>query len=598
MNLGKSRCVARCLALAVSLSGLTFTFPVHLRGQTSATRESITDAQRLQWFQHDKFGMFIHWGPYSYLAGEWKGQRIPVGTEAEWIMQRFNIPVAEYREMAHKMNPVHFDADQWVALAKATGMKYLVITAKHHDGFAMYRSQVSKYNIADWTPFGRDPLAEISAACRKAGIRFCVYYSHREDWDHPDGYGNNWDYDRSRKNFERYLEEKSKPQLRELLSNYGPIGLVWFDRGMDTPEHARQFIQTVHQLQPRCLINGRVGNYGEDLMGDYQDMNDNGMPTGGLQEYWETPQTLNTTWGYSQFDQQWKTSGDVIHRLVEIVSKGGNYLLNIGPMADGTIPQPSVSTLREVGAWVGANGESIYGTSASPLPEQTWGRSTVKGNHLYLHVFSWPADGRLRISGLNNQVVAAYALTNRSRPLTISRANGTPVIALPPQPPDHRDAVIVLELDGPPRVDSTIVTQGSDAPFELDYVSGMTAGRAMKRFNRDGKFHIGKWTGPEDSITWRVLVSQVGEYNVRIRYSARQESRDAKYVITIGGQTVAGAVVPTGEGYQYKTFDLGKINLAKAGLSTVRIKPAAEYGHNLMFFQTLELTPIGPRMIE
>ena len=193
-------------------------------------------------------------------------------------MQRFNIPVAEYREMAHNFNPQQFNAKEWVALAKATGMKYLVITAKHHDGFAMYHSRVSKYNIVDWTQFKRDPLKELSDECRKAGIRFCVYYSHREDWEHPDGFGNNWDYDRSKKNFDRYLEQKSKPQLRELLSNYGPLGLVWFDRGMDTREHGREFVQIVRDLQPRCLINGRVGNYADDLMGDYQDMNDNGMP--------------------------------------------------------------------------------------------------------------------------------------------------------------------------------------------------------------------------------------------------------------------------------------------------------------------------------
>ena len=569
-----------------------------LSGRASRGQEQVTDAERMQWFQHDKFGMFIHWGPYSYLAGEWKGQRIPVGTEAEWIMQRFNIPVTEYREMAHHLNPVHFSAEEWVALAKATGMKYLVITAKHHDGFAMYHSQVSKYNIVDWTPFHGDPIKELSEACRKAGIRFCVYYSHREDWDDPDGFGNNWDYDRSKKNFDRYLEEKSKPQLRELLSNYGPLGLVWFDRGMDTPEHARQFIQLVRMLQPRCLINGRVGSYGEDLMGDYQDMNDNGMPTGGLQEYWETPQTLNATWGYSKFDQQWKTPGDVIHRMVEIVSKGGNYLLNVGPMADGTIPAPSLATLRQVGAWMQANGESIYGTSASPLPEQSWGRSTVRGNKVFLHVFSWPGDGNLPVSGLQNEVVAAYALSAPASKLAVSRVNDTNVIALPARPPDDRDSVIVLELDGPPKVNPPTVTQGSDAPFALDYISAVTAGKAIKRFNREGKFHIAKWTNPQDTITWHLLVSQAGEYSVRVRYSARQESRDAKYVITAAGQSITGVVVPTGEGYEYRTFDLGTVRFSRAGAYSVQIGPAADYGHNLMFFQLLELAPAGLRMVE
>ena len=213
-------------------------------------------------------------------------------------------------------------------------------------------------------------------------------------------------------------------------------------------------------------------------------------------------------------------------------------------------------------------------------------------------MFSWPADAKLRVSGLNNQVLAAYALTNPSRRLTTSRVNGTPVITLPPHPPDERDTVIALQLDGPPRVDAMVVTQGSDAPFELDYTSGVTAGKAVKRFNRDGKFHIGKWTGPEDSVTWRVLISQTGEYNLRIRYSARRESQDAKYAVKIGSRTVTGTVVSTGEGYQYKTFNLGTVKLSQVGLSAVQIEPAAEYNHNLMFFQALELIPIGPRMVE
>ena len=513
-------------------------------------------------------------------------------------MQRFNIPVAEYREMAHNFNPQQFNAKEWVALAKATGMKYLVITAKHHDGFAMYHSRVSKYNIVDWTQFKRDPLKELSDECRKAGIRFCVYYSHREDWEHPDGFGNNWDYDRSKKNFDRYLEQKSKPQLRELLSNYGPLGLVWFDRGMDTREHGREFVQIVRDLQPRCLINGRVGNYADDLMGDYQDMNDNGMPAGGLQEYWETPQTLNTTWGYSKFDQQWKTPADVIQRMVEIVSKGGNYLLNIGPMANGAIPGATVATLNKVGVWMQANSESIYGTSASPLPEQPWGRCTVKGNDLYLHVFSWPGDGKLRLPRLESHVRDAYPLLAPSRKLAVSRSYGTTEISLPPKPLDENDTVIVLHLAEPPKIDQPMVTQGSDSPFKLDYALAITSGKAIKRFNRDGKFHIAKWTSPADSVTWHLLVSQTGDYNVRIRYSARQDSQNARYSIKIGGQTINGAVRATGEAYQYQTFPLGTIKFPKAGEYTVQIKPAAGYDHNLMFFQSLELAPVGLRMVD
>lgn len=405
----------------------------------------------------------------------------------------------------------------------------LPLTAKHHDGFAMYRSHVSEYNIVDWTPFQRDPLKELSDACRQAGIRFCVYYSHRGDWDHPDAYGNNWDYDRSGKNFDRYL----------------------------------------------------VGNYGQELMGDYQDMNDNEMPTEGLQEYGETPQTLNTTWGYSKFDQQWKTAGGVIQRLVEIVSKGGNYLLNIGPMADGAIPPPSVATLREAGAWMRKNGAAIYGTAACPLAEFPWGRCSAKGRNLYLHVFSRPADGVLRFSGLHNQVTAAYLLADPSEKLKIGRDRGAISVTLPAKGRDEIDTVVVLGLSGQPEADPPVVTQDSDDPF--------------KRFSRDGKFHIANWTGPNDSITWHLLVSQTGNYRVRIRCAARTERARGSYVVAVGPEFLTGVVEPTGDWYQYRTFDLGTLKIPKAGECTVTIRPAADSGHNLMYFQSLQLDPVPSR---
>jgi len=550
-----------------------------------------TTAERMSWFQHDKLGMFIHFGPYSALAGEWKGHQTPVGDEAEWIMQRFNIPVAEYREMAHRFNPSRFDAEQCVALAKAAGMKYLVVTAKHHDGFAMYQSRVSRYNIVDWTPLKRDIVKELADACKKAGIRFCVYYSHREDWDDPDGYGNNWDYDRAKKNFPKYLEGKSKPQMRELLTNYGPLGLVWFDRGLDTPAHAQEFVDMVRKLQPQCLINGRVGNYGRELMGDYQDMNDNGMPTGGLEEYWETPQTLNTTWGYSKFDQQWKSAGNVIQRLVEIVSKGGNYLLNIGPMGDGSIPAPSVATLQKVGEWMSKNSASIYGSSACPLPDSPWGRCTVNGSTVYLHVFSWPSDAILRVPGLKTEVRSAHLLVDPAHPLKVSREHGVTAIGLPARMPDDTDAVVVLQLAGAVQVEREMVTQGSDAPLSLDYLKGATSGKAVKRFNRDGKFHISKWTGPRDTISWRVLVSQAGKYRVRIRYSAPSEWTGGKYEIRIGSELVNSTVQATGEGYQYRMFDLSTLIL-KAGEHAVTIRPTAELSHYLMYFDSIGLDPV------
>jgi alpha-L-fucosidase len=585
------KCAKSALVILLGVVGLIAGMKLHAQNPSQET--PITADQRLQWFQHDKFGLFIHFGPYSVLAGEWQGQRVPVGTEAEWIMQRFNIPVKDYREVARQLNPVKFNADDWVGLAKAAGMKYLVITAKHHDGFAMYHSHVSQYNIVDWTPFKRDLLRELAIACRKQGIRFCFYYSQREDWDDPDGYGNNWDYDRTKKNFDRYLELKSKPQVQELLTNYGPVGLVWFDRGLETREQAEDFVELVRGLQPRCLINGRVGSYGQDLVGDYQDMNDRGMPVGGIEEPWETPQILNGTWGYSKFDQDWKPPAEVIHLLVETVSKGGNYLLNVGPMADGTMPAPAVATLHRVGAWMQQNGESIYGTTASPLPEYPWGRTTVKGEKVYLHVFSWPADNVLRVGYLgNSQVRAAYLLVRPAEKLAVSHDHGVLLVTLPTRILDVNDTVVVLEMAGPLKVDLPLVTAGSDMPFHLDYMNGVTTGKALKRFNRKGSFFISKLTRPEDSITWHLLVSQAGSYKVQITYAARAEWQGGKYSLTMGPQSLSGVVEKTGEDFDYKTVDLGTIKLPQAGPLTVQIQPAGSYDHDLMQFQSLELSPI------
>ena len=319
---------------------------------------------------------------------------------------------------------------------------------------------------------------------------------------------------------------------------------------------------------------------------------DNGMPSGGLEEDWETPQTLNTTWGYSKFDQEWKTPGMVIRRLVEIVSKGGNYLLNIGPMADGTVPQPSVATLNEVGRWMSRNAESIYGTTASTLAEFPWGRTTVKGNTLYLHVFSWPADRTIRISGLNNGVNSAHLLIDGVHKLPVSAQEGTILVTVPAAMPDTRDTVIVLDLDRPPVVDPPIVTQDSDTGFELNYLTAVTSGNAKKRFNRDGGFHIAKWTAPEDTATWILSVSVASKYAIKIRYAASKEWKDGQYVLTVGSHQLKGPVKPTGDWYQYATFDAGTIAFPKAGQYKLELRPAEKYSHYLMYLDSLTLEPL------
>lgn len=548
-----------------------------------------TAEDRLQWFREAKFGMFIHWGPYSALAGEWKGRRLEVGRNAEWIMNYLRIPAAEYREMARQFNPVRFDARQWARLARQTGMKYLVVTAKHHDGFAMYHSKVSRYNIVDWTPYERDPLKELAEACRREGIRFCIYYSHREDWDHPDGYGNDWDYRQSSQDFHRYLEEKSKPQLRELLTGYGPIGLVWFDRGLDTPRQAQEFVEIVRSLQPSCLINGRVGNYGQELLGDYQNMSDNGMPPGGLEEYWETPQTLNRTWGYSKFDNEWKSPETVIRRLVEITGKGGNYLLNIGPTGDGGIPQPAADILTRVGDWMRVNGEAVYGTSPAGFVNLPWGRCTVKGATLYLHVLDPPADRQLRLPGLKTAVRKAYPLGAPNQALAMRKQGAALTVELPRQ----EVPVVVLDLAGKLDIEPPVLTQSDRQPVRLDYMYAVTSGKAVTRYNRSGQFHISKWTGPQDQARWVVRFSQRGAYRAQITYAARPEWGGEGFRVSLGSQSLLNKVQATGAWYDYRTFDIGTFQVTAPGDQVIVIHPETSLEHFLMYFQSLTLQRVG-----
>ncbi len=563
------------------------------------TDNPLNNEERLDWFKEAKFGMFIHWGPYSQLAGEWNGQKVAVGKEAEWIMNWLKIPVKEYRELAHQFNPVKFNAQEWVRMAKATGMKYIVLTAKHHDGFAMFHSKFSQYNIFDWTPFKRDPLKELSIACQEEGIKLCVYYSHCEDWEHPNGYGNNWDYDNewsdklyNHEKFNQYLEEKSKPQLRELLTNYGPLGLIWFDRGMFTPELGKEFVKIVHDIQPATLVNSRIGNYNQDLIGDYQSMSDNGVPPGGLKEYFESPQTLNTTWGFSKNDTNWKSPERVIQSLVEIVSRGGNYLLNIGPKGNGEIPQATVEIFKKVGPWVERNAESIYGTTASPLSELTWGYCTAKENKLYLFVRDWPQDGILTLPGLQNEITSAYLLLDKSIKLTVNQSGKLKSISLPPKPSDNSMTVAVIEISGSALVDPPVVLQDTTGKIELDYKKAITNGKSMTRFNRKGGFHISKWTGPQDSVTWLIHVNKSGPFQVNINYAAKKEWEGMPFEIIVGSSTFNTSVVGTGDWFDYLKFPVGYIENLNSGDYTVTIKPKQLNDSYVMWLKSITLNPV------
>ena len=337
---------------------------------------------RKEWFRDAKYGMFIHWGLYAELGGIWNGQEFKSATE--WIMKNAQIPLAEYKKLVERFNPTKFDAREWVAKAVEYGAKYLCFTAKHHDGFCMYNTEVSDYNIMN-TPFGRDVVKELAEACNEAGITFCLYYSQMQDWEDPNGDGNTWDFDKEKKDFRIYFENKVKPQVKELLTNYGKIGMIWFDTPYDMPyELCLELRDFVYSIQPDCLINGRIGYN----LGDYRQMGDNDIPVLGFKGDWETPMTLNNTWGYSYIDENWKSSHKVMKLLTEVAGKGGNLLLNVGPDAKGRIPKGSDKIMSTIGKWLKVNGESIYGTRRCiDFPYQMrWGGMTYKDCTLYMHV--------------------------------------------------------------------------------------------------------------------------------------------------------------------------------------------------------------------
>jgi len=472
MDVHRTRLImAVMLLLAICSSASSTSFAQHrstrLLAPASLAAPPLTETeaerdQRMKWWREARFGMFIHWGLYAVPAGEYKGQRSTrIG---EWIMEWANIPRAEYEKFASQFNPVKFDAHEWVGIAKNAGMKYIVITSKHHDGFAMYRSQVSNYDIVDATPYHEDPIKALAAEAKKQGLKFCFYYSIL-DWHHPSAYvdapgkdptaGNRTTKMRpgGKEDYVAYM----KGQLRELITNYDPA-VLWFDGEWQdwwSEEDGEDLYRFVRGLKPNIIINNRVGKGRQGMQGmsktDRQYSGDFGtpeqqIPANGLPGVdWESCMTMNTTWGYKFYDDKWKAPETIVRNLIDVASKGGNYLLNVGPTAEGVIPEPSTRTLAEVGKWMKANGEAIYGTTASPFQKQlAFGRATSKGERTYLHVFDWPVDGRLHVPPLGKEIKKAYLLANGSA-LEFTQSSEGLTITVPAKPLDQMTTVIVLE---------------------------------------------------------------------------------------------------------------------------------------------------------
>jgi alpha-L-fucosidase len=391
-------------------------------------RTNIENSERAALFRDGNYGMFIHWGLYSQLAGKWDGQTYyGIG---EWIMNPrvADIPAKKYMATAKDFNPVDFDAQAIVRTAKAAGMKYIIITAKHHEGFAMYQS-AHPFNIVDATPFGRDPMQELADACREAGLGFGFYYSHNQDWTAPGGSGGpNQNADGSKASFEQYFREKCYPQVKEICTNYGPLSFVWFDTPGGMPkEMVLELVDLVRETQPDAMLCSRVGHG----MGDYVSLGDMQVPASNHTGLWETCDTTNDSWSYAWYDDNWKDAKKILSRLVATVARGGTYLLNVGPDGSGSIPAPAVNYLIEAGAWIQQNPNVVYSAGPSPwgaaLP---WGDITVHGDQLNCVVFHWPQDRRIYLPGLKSEIqsVTLRTTTGELLPLTWTRQGAWAVI--------------------------------------------------------------------------------------------------------------------------------------------------------------------------
>jgi len=550
------------------------------------------DSERTKWFRDSKFGIFVHWGPYAVIGRH------------EWARHKLQIPQAEYDRYARQFNPVKFNAAEWTNLFRSAGAKYMVITSKHHDGFSIYRSRVSDYDM-EITPYAGDPLKQLSEAAYRDGLRLGFYHSIM-DWKHPDYRPlRAWEHPKTYEtggDLPRYIEFM-KAQLRELLSNYGDVAMIWFDGEWEhKPEEigADGIYDFIRALQPNTLINDRLHNRRAGNKADFGTPEQFVPATGvkgpdGKPVLWESCVTINTdSWGYNKYETDFKTDRDLIRMLIEVVSKGGNLLLNVGPRPDGTIQPEFVERLQAMGRWMNVNSEAIYETTASPFARLPfYGRATVKGSTLFLHVFNWPADGRIRVPGLNNIVHKAYLLADSGKPLVTGRDGEDIVINVPEQAPDEIASVIALQLDGTPQVRPYDEKPDGDGVITLSAAAAeveSNLGQRLKMENIFGHAYFTRWTRPEDIPVWRVTVPKAGRYVVALRYAAARGSKDLPFVVKSGESVLAGKTEVTGDAQVFQEFTVGTMTLA-GGEQALQVQSAAPAGAAAMNLEAVILRP-------
>jgi alpha-L-fucosidase len=577
-----------------------------------------TRDQRLEDWRDARFGCFIHWNASALLGNTWKGKAY--GGYGEHIQRKAKIPCEVYRrDVVGKFNPTAFDADVWARIIRKAGMRYVIITAKHHDGFAVYDSDVSDYNMLDATPFGRDPMAELKAACDKNGLKFGFYYSHAFDWGEPNGSGNDWDYEnpggdkhlfatRQTKWYDehpeiaprirKYVDEKSIPQVKELINKYDP-DFMWFDTPHKLPpEENLRIMEATRTAKSSIVINSR-GVQGYDgspgHFGDYESTGDCAIDFPTRDGDWEAIPTTNESYGYSESDRSHKTPEYLVRVLVKAVARGGNMLLNIGPKGDGIIDATDINILDGIGQWMDVNETSIRGTVRSTLPVQAWGESTRKKNTFYLQVFDWPTDGVLKLGGFLGKVNKAWLLSDKNETVLAHKRTDkrTMQFEVPAEAPDLASSVIVVEVDDAENVDShRLISTTQDNMLRA--FDGIAVGGEFKYGN--GKVTnsgVSSWTQDGQSMTWPVYLSEAGKFKVIADYKPFKQSN--KFIVEAGNTTLSDTTATDSRrsrDVDYIKHELGDINLS-SGNQTIKIHADGIPEADLMELRALHFIPIS-----
>lgn len=518
--------------------------------------------KRMDWYSEAKFGCFIHWGVYSLAGGEWEGK--PVRGYAEHLMRSRKIPLTEYRERLVKaFNPVDFDADEWMRHACNAGMRYFIVTAKHHDGFAMYFSDAYSYDMR-MTAYNRDPMKELRAAARKYGIKFGFYYSHAFDWEHPDAPGNDWDYNNPGgdkllhgtdwwlnypeflPHVEKYVNEKSIPQIQELMINYQP-DIMWFDTPHKLPLYENiRILKAIRELSPNTIVvNGRLARFSGHNLGDYVNTGDRAayfFPV--ADRYWESIPTTNESYGYSKYDTSHKPSSHFIRLLADATAKGGNILMNVGPMGNGKWDETDVRIFKEVGDWLKMNGEAIYGNLKTGLPVQNWGVTTRKDDRIYLHVYRWPENGELIVGGLSANVSQARLLVSKDKVSCEKLGSKDMIVKLPANCPDTVNTVVEVQLKNTAYTTDDarllIPREKNILPaFDARLSKGLTAG--------DGKVYrnyISNWNKNDQTITWKTRLLKSATYRMSLEYNRATGSDSGSVIVEVDGKPYKASYNP------------------------------------------------------